>query len=155
MFERDEPGAADADVFARWGRPHQIASEDPVAHVEYPEVLRRACGREEQRFVVDVQLDDRRVGHVDDRLSDARQAERVLGMDDRPCLVETVDEGARLVSRDTLVRATSDAEVPVGQRECRLGATTEPVRPAGLDDPPLVGREEMLGWHLDRALDHL
>ena len=94
---------------------------DAGAHVEDPGVLADPGGRQEQRLVVDEQLEHRGVGDVDHRLADPSQAVGLLGVHDRPGLVEPADERARAQRRPALVEGAPDAEVAVGQREHRLG----------------------------------
>ena len=119
---------------------------------------RRYSGRagrgDEQRLVLDVQLDDARIGHVDDRLTDSGQPVRVFGVDDRPRLVEAVDERARCKDGAPLVRYAPHAQIPVRQRECRFCPSREPGGPACLHHSPLVPREEMLRRYDDPALGH-
>ena len=52
MLHRHETGTTDVNVLARRRRPHQIALEHAVAHVEHPLVLEHPSGREEERLVV-------------------------------------------------------------------------------------------------------
>jgi hypothetical protein len=78
---------------------------------------------------------------------------RLLRMDDRPRLVERVDEGARRQRRPTLVKRSPDTDVAVGQGEDRLGAIGVPLGPPRFDDPPLVWRKQVLGRRDDLAIE--
>ena len=126
----------------------------PVAEVEDTSVLRRPCRRQVQRLVVDVELQHGGVRHVDDRLPGARQAVRRLGVRHRPGLVETGDERARRPGRSALVKRAADPEVAVAQREHRLRPRRVALRPAGLDQTPVVGREQVLRGRHHLPLEH-
>src|SRR5918995_335779 len=124
----------------------------------YSTATRCRCSSEtsghEQRLVVDEQLEDHRVGDGAHRLARSREAVGLLGVDDRPRLVEAVDERAGVERGPSLVQRSSDTDVTVRERERRLGPVGELGCPAGLDDPPLVGREEMLGGRHDLAFEN-
>ena len=70
----------------------------------------------------------------DDRLAGAREAVRVLGVDDRPRLVEAVEDHAGVVRRRALLGRAADAEVAVADGEHRLARGARRLEPA-LDDP--------------------
>ena len=74
--------------------PDDVAAQHAVAEVERPLVDLEVGDRQQHRLVVDVELDRLVVGDVDDGLPDPGEAERLLGVPDRPDLVEAVDEGA-------------------------------------------------------------
>ena len=97
LDEGDHPVGPDAHPLAGRGEPQQLAAQHAVAEVELALERQQLGDVEHQRLVVDVEPDDLRVGDVDDRLPDLGEAVRLLGVPDRPDLVEPVDEGAVLV----------------------------------------------------------
>ena len=92
--EADHPLGADPDPLAARRPPDEVAGEHAGAEVDRPLVVVEVGFGEQERFVVDVELDQFGVGHVDDRLTGLREGERVLGVLDLPRLVEPVDVGA-------------------------------------------------------------
>ena len=121
VLQRDHPAGADPDVLAGGGGPHQLPGQRPGPHVQDPPVLLQPRGRQEERLVVHVELDDRRVGHVHDRLAGLGQRGRAFGMHDRPGLVESVDECPGNQRRAALLETAPDADETVAQREDSLG----------------------------------
>ena len=111
----------DLDPLAARRAPDQLAREHAAAEVERPLVLQQVGHRQLQRLVVDVEPDHLGVGRVDDRLPDPGEAEGLLGVLDRPGLVEAVDVGAVDVGVAALVVVAAHAEVAVADREQRLG----------------------------------
>jgi hypothetical protein len=76
-------------------------------------VILQARGRQEERLVVHVELDDRRVGHIHDRLAGLGESGRAFGMHNRPGLVEPVDECPGDQRRAALLEAAPDADKPL------------------------------------------
>jgi hypothetical protein len=95
VLERHEPRRAHPHVLAARGRPDEVTPQDALAEVEAALVLGEPGGGQVQRLVVDVELEVGRIRHVHDRLAGARKTVGVLGVDDRPRLVEAVHERAR------------------------------------------------------------
>src|SRR5699024_103115 len=103
-------------------------------------VLLEVGDRQQQRLVVDVQLDHRGVRDRDHRLARAGEAEGGFGVVDRPRLVEAVEEGAVALRIAPLLGGAAHPEVAVRGRE--EGLHEAQVRMgAGLDQPPLVERQ--------------
>ncbi|MPN06446.1 hypothetical protein SDC9_153702 [bioreactor metagenome] len=145
------PGGVDPDRLTGRGAPDDVAAQDTVAEVDGALVLLEVGDRDVDRLVVDVELHHLGVGRVDDRLPDPGEAVRLLGVPDRPGLVEPVDEGAVCEALPALLRVAAHAEVAVADREQRLGAAqVGPVRP-GLHQPPLVEREPGPVQRIDRV----
>ncbi len=119
--EADETLRPDAHPLAGGRAPHEVAGEDAVAEVEHPLVRLEVGVAHQQRLVVDVQLHQLGVGHVDDRLAGLGEAERLLGVADVPGLVEAVDERAVAVRVAPLLGVGAHADVAVGDGEQRLG----------------------------------
>jgi len=67
----------------------------------------------EQRLVIDVELQDRHIGRIDDRLTLGGQGVRLLRMDDRPRLMKAVDERPRRQRRAPLLERAPDPDEPV------------------------------------------
>ena len=113
VLQRDDPARADPDVLPGVGDPHQLTGQRPGPHVQDPLVVPDPRGRQEERLVVHVELQDRRVGHVHDRLAGPGQRMRPLGVHDRPVLMEPVDERPRNQRRASLLEAAADTDVPL------------------------------------------
>ena len=92
VLERHEPLGAHVDVLAGRGRPQDVPAQRAGPHVQDPLVAGEACRGQVERLVVDVELQDGGVGDVDEGLAEARQAVGLLGVDDRPRLVEAAHE---------------------------------------------------------------
>jgi hypothetical protein len=122
VLQRHEPHGAHDHLLAPGRRPRELAREDARAHVQHSRVVAQARRRHEERLVVDVELDDRRVGDVDDRLSGAREPERLLGVEDPSGFVKPRDEGARRDRRPTLLERPTHADEAVGDGEDRFRA---------------------------------
>ena len=101
--------------------------------------------RQEERLVVDVQADDLGVRHVDDGLTQLREAVGLLAVDDGPRLVEAVDVGAVVHHRLPLVARPPHAQVAVRGGEQRLGRGQVVLVEARLDETPRVARVDVLG----------
>ena len=76
----------------------------------------------------------------DDRLPGPGQAVGVLGIHDRPRLVEPVEDHAGVVGRRALLRRPADAQVAVAHREDRFVARQVLRGEAPLGDLPVEGR---------------
>ena len=119
--QADEPLRAHPHPLAGRRAPHEVAGERAVAEVEHPLVRLEVGAGEQQRLVVDVQLHQLGVGHVDDRLAGLGEPERLLGVVDVPRLVEAVEERAVAVRLAALLGVGPHAEVAVADGEQRLG----------------------------------
>ena len=119
--QADEPLRAHPHPLAGRRAPHQVPRQRAVAEVEHPLVGLDVGAGQQQRLVVDVQLHQLGVGHVDDRLARLGEPERLLGVVDVPRLVEPVEERAVAVGVAPLLRVGPHADVPVGDGEERLG----------------------------------
>ena len=117
----------------------------PDAEVEHALVVLEVGGVQQQRLVVDEQLHQLRVGHVDDGLAGLGEAERLLGVMDRPGLVEAVQERAVAVRLAALLGVGAHAEVAVADGEQRLGEAQVAAVELALDQPPRVDRVPVLG----------
>ena len=126
-------------------RHTRFAFEDAGAEVDAALVLVEVGAGEQQRLVVDVQLHQLGVGHVDDGLARLGEPERVLGVLDRPGLVEAVEVRAVAVRLAALLRVRPHPEVAVAEGEERLGQAEVVVAVLALDEPPRLDREAVLG----------
>ncbi len=154
VLERDDPAGADPDVLAGASGPHQLTGQRPGPHVQDPPVVPQARRRQEERLVVHVQLEDRRVGHVHDRLAGPGQRMRPFGVRDRPGLMEPVDERPGNQRRAPLLEAAADADESVAKRKDGLGQTDELIGVPRLHNAPFVGWVEVLWRQLDFSLEH-
>ena len=117
-----------------------------VGEVQRPFVVLEVGDREQHRLVVDVELDRLVVGDIDDGLPDPGESERLLGVPDRPGLVEPVDEGAVRVGLPALLHVAAKAQVSVAHREqasrsprdhhCRTRPRSGPTRRSETDCDP-------------------
>ena len=94
-----------------------LAPQDAGAHVEH---ALHAPGRHVERLAVGEQAHDRAVGRRDDRLPGAGEPVGVLGVGDRPGLVEAVEHHPAVVGGRALLGRAAHAEVAVAEREHRL-----------------------------------
>ena len=145
VLEADHALRADLHPLAARGSPDERAVGDTGPEVHRPLVLIEICFPKQERLVVDVELEELGVGHVDDRLAGLREGERLLGVQDGPGLVEAVQERAVRVGVAALGRVGPHAEVPVADREERLGQPEVVGRWLGLDQSPRLDREPMTG----------
>ena len=97
------------------------ASQHAGAQVEHALVRAQPPVADVERLVVDEQADDLAVGDVHDRLARLGIAVAGLGVGQRAQLVERVQVGARQAVRLALVEVAAQADVPVREREHRLG----------------------------------
>ena len=144
-FQRHQSPGANSHVLAGRCRPQQIPSQRPVSHVERPFVLGHPGDRQKERLVVHVELEDRGIGHVDDRLSGAGEPVRIFGVNDRPRLVEAVHERSRRPAWSALLEGPASAEVSVGQREEGLCSVDVIDRESALGDAPGFRWIDVLG----------
>ncbi len=141
LGEGDHPPGDHPHPLAAGRAPQQGAGQDAGAQVEGALVLLEVGGRDLERLVVDVEPDHLRVGRVDDRLADPGEPERLLGVLDRPGLVEAVDVGAVAVEVAALLVVAAQPEVAVAEAEQRLGHPEVAAVEAALHEPPLVDGE--------------
>src|SRR5690606_7104283 len=124
----------------------EVQAAFPVADLGVVEVEHLSVDRQSQKG---------RIGHVDDRLARGGETIGRLGIDDRPCLVEAVDEGAALVDGSPLVERPPDPEATVaeGQHGLEQGGQLSGV--GGFDDRPAVDGIEIVGkFRCDLGLLH-
>ena len=145
MGEARHPRRRDTHPLARRRAPHQRSAETTGGEVEDALVLVEVCTAEQQRLVVDVELDQLGVGHVDDRLTGLGEAVRILGVTDVPRLVEPVQERAVAVRVAALLRVGAHADIAVADGEQRLGVAEIGETELGLDRAPGIDREPMAG----------
>ena len=122
-MKRRHAAARDEHALARGRAPLDRSAERAEPEVEAALIGEELGLGEHERLVVDVEADDLRVGHVDDGLPDAREAERLFGVPDGPGLVEPVDERAVHVAVTALFDVAAQADVAVADAEHGLGAT--------------------------------
>jgi hypothetical protein len=141
-------------MLADTGDPHHFTGQRPSPHVQDPPVVLDARSRQEEWLVVDVELEDRRVGHVDDRLAGLGERMRPFGVHDRPGLMEPVDERPGDQPRPPLLEAAADADESVAQRKDGLGETDELIGVPRLHDAPWVRGVEVYRRQLNFPLEH-
>jgi hypothetical protein len=122
LGERHQPFGPHPDAAAGRRLPHGVPAQRAGAEVERPVVFDRAAVPHVERLVLHQQPDDLAVGDVDDRLPVLRVAVAALGVGEGVLFVEAVEVGAWQGGRLTLLEGAPHADVPVGQREDRLGA---------------------------------
>ena len=142
VLERREPARAHAAAGGpAASRTRPRGASTPVCMSSTRSKREHARGREVERLAVDEQADDRAVGGADDRLAGPRQPVGVLGIDDRPGLVEAVEDRAGVVRRAALLGRAADAEVAVADREDRLRAPVLGWRPCStISHSPAAGQ---------------
>ena len=155
---RDHARRTDTDPLAAGRAPDQVAGQQPGAEVDGSFVLLEVGRGQQQRLVVDIELDQLRVGDVDDGLADLRESKCVLRMLDLPGLVKPVDVRAVGVRVSTLLGVAAHADVAVADAEQGLGVSEVVGGHFGLDEPPRFdgepmrlqagGRGLMIGGHL-------
>jgi len=139
--ERDHPGGVHDHGLAARGPPRQAAPQDPISEIQGAAELRQVGLGQAERLTVHADQQALGVGHVDDRLPRPGESERLLGVMDRPRLVEAVEEGAVAVGVGVpLLVIAAEAEVAVPDGEHSLDRA--PVRPVvtGFADSPLLHR---------------
>ena len=154
VLERDHARTAHCHVLAAGRRPDELAAQDTVTHVERTLVRHDARRRKVQRLIVHVQLHDGDVRNVHDRLTGPREAEGLLRMDDRPRLMETVQERPRLHRRTRLLEEPTDADEAVRETEDRLGVAHPLLGEATLDDAPVIIRVQVVRRDAELTRDH-
>ena len=152
VLERGQAAGADEDALAARRLPLDLALEHAGLHVEHALEAMQPGGGQVEGLVVDEQADDRAVGGVDDRLAGAGQTVGVLGVDDRPRLVQPVERHPGVVGRAALLGRASQAEVAVGHGEDGLERGQRLGREAALDDLPVGHRVDALGGRARQAL---
>ncbi len=145
VHEADQSLRCDPDSLARWRAPDQVARQHPVAEIDGALVGVEIGGRQQQRLVVDVQLEQLGVGHVDDRLAGLGEAVRLLGMHDRPRLVEPVEVGAVAVGLTALLGIGSHPQIAVAECEQGLEGAEIVVGVRAFDESPWLDGEPVLG----------
>ena len=92
--EADHATGTQFHPLARRSSPHQVTGQASRAEVKSAFVVVQVGLPKGEGLVVDVDLDELRIGYVHDGLPRTRESEGLLGVLDGPGLVETVDEGA-------------------------------------------------------------
>ena len=118
-----------------------VAGQRAGPQVEHPLVVEQLAVADVERLVVDQQPDQLAVGDVDDRLAGLGVAVAGLGVRQWAQLVERVEVGAGQAVRLALVQVAAQPDVPVGQREHRLGLGQQVQVETGLADLPRLDRE--------------
>ena len=137
--KRDQTPRRDEHLFSRRRLPDDLAVERARLHVEPPVVLQQVGMREPEGLIVDEELNDFAVGHVEDRLPGFREAIGIFCIDNRPGFIESVDKGAVLSVRTALLRAPAHADISVAEREHRFKLGQEVGSEVFFDDIPFVG----------------
>ncbi len=141
-LQRGEAARAQQHAPAARRLPLHLAQEHAVLHVEDALATHDARRRQVERLIVDEEPDDGPVGDVDRRLARPRHPEGVLRVDDRPRLVEAVEDDAGVARGRALLRRAAHAEVAVADGEDRFEGTDALRVVAVLDDLPVAGRVE-------------
>ena len=139
VLERDSPVRADPDVLTGGRGPDELAAEDTGPHIKNPRIPTYTCSGNEQRLVIDVELDDRHIWRVNDRLALGCQRVRLLRMHDRPRLVKAVDECPRRQRRAPLLEGAPGRR----QTRCPARRRSQPARktpPSTAPPPPATHR---------------
>ena len=135
--EAHHAARAHAHLGAARGAPQKIAAQNALAEVDPALVFEEVARGDVERFIVDVQLDDGRIGRVHDGLPGLREAERVLRVLDGPGFVEPVEERAVTCDVAALLGRAAHAEIAVRGRENRF-EEAELCAGARLDELPLI-----------------
>src|SRR5581483_4364058 len=147
--ERDQPGRSHADGAVRRRFPLHLAAQHALAQVERALVLAHGAVAGVERLVVDEQPDDLAVRHVDDRLAGLRVAVCRLGVGKGDRFVDAVEVRPGDDVRLALVEVAAPADVPVGEREDRLGLAEAREVQVVLADAPRLARKALV---LDQAV---
>jgi hypothetical protein len=102
-------------------------------------------GFEQERFVIDVQLDQLGVGCVNDGLTSRREPVCVLSVLDLPGLVEPVDVRAVGVSVAPFLGVGAHADVAVADSEQCFGMAEVVIAVFEFGQPPRVDGESIVG----------
>ena len=102
------------------GAPQEVAAQHAFAKVDPALVFEQVARGDVERFIVHVQLDDGRIGGVDDRLAGFRESEGVFGVLDGPGFVEAVEERAVACHVAAFFGGAAHAEVAVRGGEDRF-----------------------------------
>ena len=149
LGQRDQARGGDPDLGAGRRAPVHAPAQDAGAEVEDPLVLEQLAVADVEELVVDVQAQELAVGDVDHRLARLGVAVGVLGVGQRPDLVQPVEVGAGQAVGLALVEVAAHPDVAVGQREDRLGLGEHVERQARLADRP--GVDGVVGAVLDHG----
>ena len=143
LHERHQPGRAHVDGLPGRRDPLALPPQHPFAQVERALVAHELAVADVERLVVDQQPEHLAVGDVDDRLSRLGVAVGRLGVRQRAHLVEAVQERAGRARRLALVEVRPQADVPVGEREDRLGLGQQVEIEFALGDRPRLDGEHV------------
>src|SRR5690606_38105292 len=145
LDDGDEPARLDVDSYPAERLPVVAVGEYPRLEVQAAFPVADLGVVEVEHLSVDRQSQKGRIGHVDDRLARGGETIGRLGIDDRPCLVEAVDEGAALVDGSPLVERPPDPEATVAEGQHGLEQGGQLSRVGRLDDRPAVDGIEIVG----------
>src|SRR4051794_35497272 len=118
-----------------------------LAHVEHALMRHQAPVADVERLVVDEQPQQLAVRDVDERLPVLGVAVAGLGVRQRAGLVEAVEERPGRAGGLPLLEVAAQADVPVGQREQRLGLREQVEFELALDDRPRLDLEDVAPDH--------
>ena len=127
--------------------PAHLAPQHALAQVERALVALERAVAHVERLVVDEQAQELAVRDVDHRLARTRGSRSRLGVGQRQGLVEAVEVRARAARRLALVEVAAQADVPVREREDRLGLREQVEVELMLGDRPRVDAEDVLADH--------
>ena len=121
MSERHQTGRGNANRSPGWRRPLHVSAEDPRAEIQHPFVATELAVPNVKRLILDQQANDLAVGRIDHGLSRLRVAVPALGIRQWPDLIETRQVGPQQPVWLALVEIPPQPDMPVREREHRLG----------------------------------
>ena len=147
LHERHQPGRGHPDRPAGRGGPLGAPVQHAGPEVQAPLMRAQLAVADVERLVVDEEADHLAVGHVDHRLPGLRVPVAGLRVRQRPQLVDAVEVGTRQAVRLSLIQVPAPADVPVGQREDRLGLREHRQVQLGRPQAPRLDRERRMVDH--------
>src|SRR5689334_17980911 len=115
--EGDETSRCDEYFFAGRCLPQDLPIERPGFHVQTPVVPYYIRLRQPERLIIDKELHNLAVRHVADGLTGLCKTVGFFPVDYWSRLIEPVNESCVLGIWTALLRAPSDAEIPIAERK--------------------------------------
>jgi hypothetical protein len=147
LREGHQPGRGHPDCPPGRGDPVGGPAQCPGPEVQAPLMGPQLPVADVERRVVHQEPDQLAVRHVDHCLPGLREAVARFRVRQRPQFVDAVQVRPRQPVRLALIQGPAPADVPVGQREDRLGLRQHRQVQAGLPQPPRLGRERRMTDH--------
>ena len=137
--KRYQAARGDKHLFSCRCLPNDLPVERPRLHVEPPVILQQLGMGQPKGLIVDEELDDLAVGHVENGLPGFRKAVGILSIYHRPRFVEPIDKRTVFCVRAALLRAPAHADIAIAKREHRFELRQEVGTKFFFYDIPFVG----------------